>query len=75
MFVALPSLPTVATEAVVLAPQVVPGQEQQEGLSDLAEFSISRVLNRQYSGQQRVGMGGAGTVFLWPWPVSVLLGW
>lgn len=52
VFVALPTLPAVATEAVVLAPSIPPGQEQ-DGSSgvDLAEFSISRVINRQFSGQ------------------------
>ena len=53
VYVAVPSLPDVATEAVVLAPSVPPGQEQDgSSVVDLAEFSISRVINRQFSGQQ-----------------------
>lgn len=51
-FVALPSLPDVATEAVVLAPSGPLGEEQDGNLPvDLGEFSISRVINRQFSGK------------------------
>ncbi len=51
--VGIPSLPDVATEAVILAPSVREEDRTEEG--DLGEFSISRVINRQFSGElQRV---------------------
>ncbi len=51
--VGLPSHPDVATEAVILAPQVPLGGEEDrtEEEEGLGEFSISRVFNRQFSGE------------------------
>ena len=48
----LASLPDVATEAVILAPQVpLGGEEDRTEEEGLGEFSISRVINRQFSGE------------------------
>ena len=41
----VPGIPDVATEAVVLVPSV---PSDDVGVNDLGEFSISRVINRQY---------------------------
>lgn len=48
----VPSLPAVATEAVVLAPTIKEEDRSEE--EDLGEFSISRVINRQFSGTGRM---------------------
>jgi hypothetical protein len=49
---AVPSLPDVATEAVILAPSLVLGdQEGENSVSQLEEFSISKIINRQFSGE------------------------
>ena len=51
---AVPSLPDVATEAVILTPSMIMGdQEASEtvGVPGLEEFSISRIINRQFSGE------------------------
>ena len=47
--VGIPSLPDVATEAVILAPSIK--EEDRTDGGNLGEFSISRVINRQFSGE------------------------
>lgn len=47
--VGIPSLPDVATEAVILAPTVKKEDRTEEG--DLGEFAISREINREFSGK------------------------
>ncbi len=47
------SLPVVATEAVLLVSSGSGGNQENDPCSDdLGEFSISRVINRQFSGTQ-----------------------
>ena len=50
----VPSLPDVATEAVVLTPSMILGVEQEggsNGVPGLGEFPISRVINKQFSSE------------------------
>lgn len=52
-FVAVPSLPDVATEAVILTPSMITGDPEGEtgAVPGLEEFSISKIINRQFSGE------------------------
>ncbi len=51
----------VATEAVILTPSLC-GEEQEDTVPGLGEFSISRVVNRQFSSEWMGGWSMDGWV-------------